>query len=108
MGPVTAVTSVTGPSGSGKSRLLAEVAVRCDVPFVSVRAFLPEEQEAWALGRSLLREALTLDLQAAHLVPDRAAQALANVLPERALELSFAAVQLVFAFGLARRALRGS
>jgi uncharacterized membrane protein YfcA len=30
---------------------------------------------------------------------------LANVLPARALELSFAAVQLVFAFGLARRAL---
>ena len=29
---------------------------------------------------------------------------LANALPERALELSFAAVQLVFAFGLARRA----
>src|SRR3954454_10762273 len=33
---------------------------------------------------------------------------LANVLPARALELSFAGVQLVFAFGLARRALRGS
>jgi uncharacterized membrane protein YfcA len=33
---------------------------------------------------------------------------LANVLPARALELSFAAVQLVFAAGLARRALRGS
>jgi uncharacterized protein len=33
---------------------------------------------------------------------------LSNVLSERALELSFAAVQLVFAFGLARRALRGS
>src|SRR4051812_49824811 len=33
---------------------------------------------------------------------------LANVLPTRALELSFAGVQLVFAFGLARRALRGS
>src|ERR687890_1685402 len=33
---------------------------------------------------------------------------LANVLSERALELSFAAVQLVFAFGLGRRALRGS
>jgi uncharacterized protein len=29
---------------------------------------------------------------------------LANALPSRALELSFAAVQLVFAFGLARRA----
>jgi uncharacterized membrane protein YfcA len=33
---------------------------------------------------------------------------LSNALPERALELSFAGVQLVFAFGLARRALRGS
>jgi uncharacterized membrane protein YfcA len=33
---------------------------------------------------------------------------LSNVLPERALELSFAAVQLAFAFGLARRALRSS
>ena len=31
---------------------------------------------------------------------------LANHLSERALELSFATVQLVFAFGLARRALR--
>src|SRR3954453_16476677 len=33
---------------------------------------------------------------------------LANVLPARALELSFAAVQVVFAVGLARRAVRGS
>jgi hypothetical protein len=33
---------------------------------------------------------------------------LSNVLSQRALELSFAAVQLVFAFGLARRALRSS
>lgn len=33
---------------------------------------------------------------------------LANAVSERALEVSFAAVQLVFAFGLARRALRGS
>jgi uncharacterized membrane protein YfcA len=33
---------------------------------------------------------------------------LSNVLSERLLELSFAAVQLVFAFGLARRAVRGS
>ena len=32
--------------------------------------------------------------------------ALANALPERALELSFAALQLAFAFGLGRRALR--
>jgi uncharacterized membrane protein YfcA len=33
---------------------------------------------------------------------------LANVLPERALELSFAAVQVVFAIALAHRAVRGS
>jgi uncharacterized membrane protein YfcA len=33
---------------------------------------------------------------------------LSNALPARALELSFAAVQVAFAFGLARRALRGS
>jgi uncharacterized membrane protein YfcA len=33
---------------------------------------------------------------------------LANAVSERALEVSFAAVQLVFALGLARRALRGS
>jgi uncharacterized membrane protein YfcA len=33
---------------------------------------------------------------------------LSNVLSERALELSFAAVQVAFALGLARRALRGS
>jgi uncharacterized protein len=31
---------------------------------------------------------------------------LSNALPQRALELSFAAVQLFFAFGLARRAMR--
>lgn len=31
---------------------------------------------------------------------------LANAVPERALELSFAAVQLFFAYGLARRAMR--
>ena len=33
---------------------------------------------------------------------------LANAVSERALEVSFAAVQLVFAFGLMRRAVRGS
>jgi uncharacterized membrane protein YfcA len=35
-----------------------------------------------------------------------AGAALANTVPERALELSFAAVQLYFAWGLAKRALR--
>jgi hypothetical protein len=35
-----------------------------------------------------------------------AGTALANALPERALELGFAALQLVFAYRLGRRALR--
>src|SRR5207245_6862752 len=77
-----AVTEVTGSSGSGKSRLLAEVAARCQVPVVRGRAFLPERQDAWALARSLLREALTLDSRAARAIPDRAALALADILPD--------------------------
>lgn len=37
-----------------------------------------------------------------------AGTALANAVPERALELAFAAVQLYFAYGLVRRARKGS
>ena len=81
-GPPVAV--VAGPSGSGKSRLLAEVAARSPLPVVATRAFLPEREEAWGLGRNLLRELLSLDVQAAHAVPDLAATALAEILPELA------------------------
>jgi DNA-binding SARP family transcriptional activator len=81
-GPPFAV--VVGPSGSGKSRLLAEVATRSPLPVVATRAFLPEREETWGLGRNLLRELLSLDLQAAQAVPDLAATALAEILPELA------------------------
>jgi DNA-binding SARP family transcriptional activator len=81
-GPPVAV--VVGPSGSGKSRLLAEVAARSPLPVVATRAFLPEREEAWGLGRNLLRELLSLDVQAAHAVPDLAATALLAILPELA------------------------
>ncbi len=49
---------------------------------LALRAFLPERNEPWSLARALLREALTLDLGAAGAVPERAAPALADVLPE--------------------------
>jgi tetratricopeptide (TPR) repeat protein len=73
---------VVGPSGSGKSRLLAEVAARSPLPVVATRAFLPEREETWGLGRNLLRELLSLDVQAAQAVPDLAATALTEILPE--------------------------
>jgi hypothetical protein len=51
---------------------------------VATRAFLPEREETWGLGRTLLRELLSLDVQAAKAVPDLAATALADILPELA------------------------
>jgi len=54
-------------------------------------------------GNVRLREGITVGLLAAPGVLIGAL--LANALPERALELSFAALQLFFAVGLARRAL---
>jgi DNA-binding SARP family transcriptional activator len=81
-GPAAAV--VVGPSGSGKSRLLAEVAARSPLPVVAARAFLPEREEAWGLARTLLRELLSLDVQAADAVPELAAAALCEILPELA------------------------
>ena len=73
---------VVGAAGVGKSRLLAEVAARLALPVLSVRGFLPERDEPWALARSLLGEALSLDLAAARALPDRAASALVDLLPE--------------------------
>jgi hypothetical protein len=84
LGAGPAVAVVVGPSGSGKSRLLAEVAARSPLPVVAARAFLPEREEAWGLARTLLRELLSLDVQAADAVPELAAAALCEILPELA------------------------
>ena len=73
---------VVGPAGAGKSRLVAEVVGHSELPVIAVRAFLPERNEPWGLARTVLREALALDLEAARAIPDRAAQALADVIPE--------------------------
>lgn len=79
---VPSTVVVSGIAGVGKSRLLSEVATRSVVPVIAARAFLPERDDAWALARSLLREALAMDYQAARALPDRPAQALADLVPE--------------------------
>ena len=73
---------VSGPPGAGKSRLLEEFALRCPRPMIAARAFQPEQEEAWALARSLLRELLPLDLDVVRAIPHRAAHALGDVVPE--------------------------
>jgi class 3 adenylate cyclase/DNA-binding SARP family transcriptional activator len=73
---------VAGPAGVGKSRLVAEVVGRSELPVMAVRAFLPDRNEPWGLARAVLREALALDLETARAIPERAAQALADVVPE--------------------------
>lgn len=78
------VVLVSGVAGMGKSRLLAEVMAQRPGPAIFVRAFLPERDEAWALGRSLLRDASERDPKALAAVPARAAAALAEVVPELA------------------------
>ena len=76
------VAVVAGPPGAGKSRLLQEAASRCAQPVIAVRAFQAERNEPWSLGRTVLREALSLDLAAAGLLAERTAAALADLLPE--------------------------
>jgi DNA-binding SARP family transcriptional activator len=80
--PTHGTVVISGLPGSGKSRLLAEVAMRSKELVVSVRAFPGEREEAWALARALLREALSAAPDAALALPDRAAQAVADIVPE--------------------------
>jgi class 3 adenylate cyclase/DNA-binding SARP family transcriptional activator len=76
------VALVRGPAGAGKSRLLQEVASHSQLSVLAARAFQAEWEEPWSLARSVLREALALDLDVAGGLPERVAQALADVLPE--------------------------
>ncbi len=72
---------VTGPSGVGKSRLLAETARLVRVPVLDSQAFAPDRYEAWSLADRLLRKAWRLTGPAAALLPDREAHALASLIP---------------------------
>jgi DNA-binding SARP family transcriptional activator/tetratricopeptide (TPR) repeat protein len=69
-----------GPSGSGKSRLLAMVAAR--VPAVSIAGFWPHRAEPWALARSLLSAVLRTDGAAADGLPPSLRQTVAAVVPD--------------------------
>ncbi|BEP12238.1 AAA family ATPase [Acidothermaceae bacterium B102] len=80
------VATVSGLSGSGKSRLLRAVAAR--VPTVSVRASWPERSEPWGLARALLRELLSADELAADELPSQLRAALSSLLPESAWGLT--------------------
>lgn len=72
---------VTGPSGVGKSRLLAEATRRTQVPVLSCQAFPADRNVAWSLAESLLRQAGSVAGPAGVMLPDREAQALAALIP---------------------------
>jgi len=77
-----AVAIVTGPGGAGKSRLLAEAAARGHRRVLGARGFLPDREEAWSMARSLIREALSLHPDAFATIPEAAARALTELVPE--------------------------
>jgi DNA-binding SARP family transcriptional activator/tetratricopeptide (TPR) repeat protein len=78
----TSVIAVNGHSGTGKSRLLAEIA-RTEHA-ITVRAFWADRDEAWALGRALLGELAAADFTTVNALPDQVRTALATVLPDLA------------------------
>ena len=82
--PAPPVVTVAAPAGSGKSRLLAELAAALDRPVLSARAYLPERAEPWSLARGLLRAALATDRDVAGALPGPAVPALLEVVPDLA------------------------
>jgi DNA-binding SARP family transcriptional activator len=75
-----ATVSVAGESGSGKSRLIANLGI--GVPTIVARAVAPESAEPWSLMRTLLREILAEDITYRDALPSSLATALASLLPE--------------------------
>ena len=76
------VVLVTGPSGIGKSALLAEAARRADVPVLSAQAFAPDQDQAWSLaGRLLGQAARRLPVPVAAVLAEPEASALTEVVP---------------------------
>lgn len=82
--PAPPVVTVAAAAGSGKSRLLAELAAALDRPVLSARAYLPERAEPWSLTRGLLRAALATDQDVAAALPGPAVPALLEVVPDLA------------------------
>ena len=76
---------ITGPSGVGKSRLLAEAGRLAHVPVIDCQASAPDRDEAWSLAGRLLRQARRLAGPAGMLLPDQEARALASLVPGLAM-----------------------
>ncbi|HEU5393014.1 MAG TPA: BTAD domain-containing putative transcriptional regulator [Streptosporangiaceae bacterium] len=76
------VVMITGPSGIGKSALLAEAARRATVPVLAAQAFAPDQDEAWSLaGRLVGQAARLLSVPVAAVLAEPEASALAEVVP---------------------------
>ncbi|MGH3226250.1 MAG: BTAD domain-containing putative transcriptional regulator, partial [Streptosporangiaceae bacterium] len=75
------VVLVTGPSGIGKSALLAEAARRASVPVLTAQAFAPDQDAAWSLASRLLGQAARLLPAPTEVLPEPEASALAEVVP---------------------------
>ena len=75
-----AVVTISGASGSGKSRLLDRLAR--DLPMIHARAYLSERSEPWTLLRTLLREVVAQDIAYVDGLPAPLVSALAWLLPE--------------------------
>ena len=82
--PGWGVGVVAGASGSGKTRLLAEVTRRAPAPVFSVRAAASERDEPWHVARGLLGAVLAVRPQTAAAIPRAAGQALGGLVPELA------------------------
>jgi DNA-binding SARP family transcriptional activator len=89
--PGVSTALIAGPAGSGKSRLLAETALRSGRVVVSARAFEGERDEPWSLARSLLHASLVLRPSAMDAVPSLAQGVLGDLLPAGALPAGAAA-----------------
>lgn len=76
------VVLITGPSGIGKSALLAEAARRATVPVLAAQAFAADQDDAWSLaGRLVGQAARLLPVPAAAVLAEPEASALAEVIP---------------------------
>ena len=76
------VVLVTGPSGIGKSALLAEAARQADALVLAAQAFAPDQDQAWSLaGRMLSQASRRLSVPVAVILAEPEASALAEVVP---------------------------
>lgn len=78
---------VSGPPGSGKTRLVQHAARQLGRPVVYGRAFSAEKDETWSLFRTLVQEAAALFPDSIESLPGRIATALATLVPELQADL---------------------